>query len=186
MKYLLKLFFFYCAGFAILISLINLKNLTPASLAATLIFFPVSLYFSIALVKNLLHHALLDPNALPTFNGFLPQQKDLIITLLVFMGLLSLGVNNILSGNTVTISSDPAQDNHNQKSATASASLIINSPQLGFATVRSEATTSASIITQVKDGSKFSVLNTDKDWYQVQLSSDQSGWIHANLITTQP
>jgi len=66
----------------------------------------------------------------------------------------------------------------------ASAQLrgIISDPD-GFVNLRSDKSTSAPVVTKVKEGQIFQVeQDADSDWAKVTLRSGQSGWMHRSRI----
>ncbi len=49
--------------------------------------------------------------------------------------------------------------------------------------VRAEASTEASIITQVKKGQTLDVLREDESWVKVKLASGETGWVAARFVS---
>ena len=56
----------------------------------------------------------------------------------------------------------------------------INSPDIGWVNVRSEASTGGgddTIVTKVDHEEKFPLVNTDSGWYQIEYADGKNGWI---------
>lgn len=50
--------------------------------------------------------------------------------------------------------------------------------------VRAEASTEASILTQVKRGQALDVLREDESWVKVRLASGETGWVAARFVSS--
>lgn len=91
--------------------------------------------------------------------------------------LVFLGINPDVAAATVS-------------SASSSASLpvakvtILQTPT-GFLRVRDQASLGGSEIGQIKPGEAYPLLNEQTDWFQIKLSSTQSGWISSQYAQKQ-
>lgn len=54
--------------------------------------------------------------------------------------------------------------------------VILDTPT-GFLRVREEASTSSLEITQVEPGEEYLLLNSQEDWYEIQIDEETSGWV---------
>ncbi len=199
MKNLLKFFFYYCAFVSLAITLLNLINLQPSSFLSTLLFLPITGYFLWVLIKNLRSRHLFDPEAIPTFNGALPTKIETYTILSIFALLTLTSLNRIhpfsptaanptppLPTPSPPPSSPPSTSVPQPTPAPTPFTISISSPLTGTSFIRSQATSSATIISKVQHGDNYTVIAIDDHWYLLQISPYLSGWIHQNSTSHHP
>jgi hypothetical protein len=91
--------------------------------------------------------------------------------------LIFLGINPDVAATTAASASSSA-------SLPVSKVLILQTPT-GFLRVRSQASLGGSEIGQIKPGEAYPLLNEQTDWFQIKLSSTQSGWISSQYAKKQ-
>ena len=55
--------------------------------------------------------------------------------------------------------------------------VIISDTPTGFLRVRKESSTGSSEVGQVKPGDKFTILDTEGDWYKIAYDGEEEGWV---------
>lgn len=60
--------------------------------------------------------------------------------------------------------------------------LVVLNTTLGYLNVRSGPSTIADKIGEVYPGQEFNILNEDNDWYQIELSSGEQGWVSSVYV----
>lgn len=111
-------------------------------------------------------------------NGY----KDKIVRIKTTLGykleaLIFLGINPDVAAATVSSASSSAQ-------LPVAKVLILQTPT-GFLRVRDQASLGGNEVGQVKPGETYPLLNEQTDWFQIKLSSTQSGWISSQYAQKQ-
>jgi hypothetical protein len=91
--------------------------------------------------------------------------------------LVFLGINPDVAAATASSASASA--------ALPVAKIIILQTPTGFLRVRDQASLGGAEIGQVKPGETYPLLNEETDWFQIKLSSSQSGWISSEYAQKQ-
>jgi hypothetical protein len=91
--------------------------------------------------------------------------------------LIFLGINPDVAATTAASASSSA--------SLPIAKVIILQTPTGFLRVRGQASLGGSEIGQVKPGEAYPLLNEQTDWFQIKLSSTQSGWISSQYAKKQ-
>ncbi len=63
--------------------------------------------------------------------------------------------------------------------------LTVNKTPTGYLNVRSQPSTSASIITKIHPGDVYPYANTQNGWYDIILPSGIQGWVSGQYVTVQ-
>lgn len=87
-----------------------------------------------------------------------------------------LGISGDVASSSATASSSAA--------ASAAKVLILETPT-GFLNVRSTASLSGSILEQVNPGDSFELVSEVSGWYEIKLSSGETGWISSQYASKQ-
>lgn len=91
--------------------------------------------------------------------------------------LIFLGINPDVAATTAASASSSA-------SLPVSKILILQTPT-GFLRVRDQASLGGNEVGQVKPGEAYTLLNEQADWFQIKLTSTQSGWISSQYAKKQ-
>lgn len=91
--------------------------------------------------------------------------------------LIFLGINPDVAAETVSSASSSAN--------LPVAKIIILQTPTGFLRVRDQASLGGNEVAQVKPGETYPLLNEQTDWFQIKLSSTQSGWISSQYAQKQ-
>ena len=70
--------------------------------------------------------------------------------------------------------------------ATASGhTLTINTTPTGYLNVRADASSSASLITQVHPGETYAYTDSKSGWYHITLPNNKTGWVSGQYVTAK-
>ena len=155
---------------------------TPTKLFPFLTFLPITIYFWLTCINLLLH-----PKSTPdvTLKG---RKFQLLILFLILVSLSSLGYKSILKNqkvpeeNTPLIVKIPPSPTLTPTPTPIKLTLIHPEPE-GLVNLRENPSTASKLLTKLKSGTQYEILDTQSKWYKIYLDSTTSGWIYTDYAT---
>lgn len=81
------------------------------------------------------------------------------------------------------LSASPSVSPSASSSAALSQTLTVNQNELGFLRVRNDPSASSEEIAQVSPGQTFTIIDSQNNWYKIEYSSGQFGWVSGVYVT---
>ena len=179
MRYLSTVLRFYSLLFAASITLIGIvTSRTTTSLIFPLLFTPVLAYFAISVVTK-------------TDNELLSKKSNQLWIFAVLFGLLLfLGISNLRENSTsqyeapsspIIFSNQTAPEVPEEPAPVKT--LTISLADKTYVDIRISPLENSESIGKAYDGEVIEYLGKSGFWYEVQYSSNQSGWIHEDFVS---
>lgn len=195
MKYFNTLLFIYCSLFIFLLVVSGITTAkSPTDLLLLLVFFPIILHFVITIFHQLRRKKQEGAPAIKDQKRFSFFSTSFLLTCILFLLLFSISVFQIINKTTndqqallSPISTEPQEKITPTSQVPKLTSLLhIVSPDDSLINVRTNASSSASILLKVKNDQTFPLLSKQGVWYEVQLPDGKKGFVNEKFAVEKP